>query len=38
MLIGQRIQTVHRETNEKYHKLISRLADKTGCPLIAVRH
>ena len=29
-----RIQTVHRETNEKYHKLISRFADKTGCPLI----
>lgn len=29
-----RIQTVHKETNEKYFKLIEKFKDKTGCPLI----
>ena len=29
-----RIQTVHRETNPRYHGLISRFKEKTGCPVI----
>jgi carbamoyltransferase len=29
-----RIQTVHRETNSRYHALISRFKDLTGCPVI----
>ena len=29
-----RIQTVHRETNPRYHALISRFKQKTGCPVI----
>ena len=29
-----RIQTVHEETNAKYHKLISKFKQKTGCPVI----
>ena len=29
-----RIQTVHRETNPKYHQLISAFEAKTGCPLV----
>jgi len=29
-----RIQTVHKETNPRYHALISRFAEKTGCPVI----
>jgi carbamoyltransferase len=29
-----RIQTVHKETNPRYHSLISRFKDKTGCPVI----
>lgn len=29
-----RIQTVHRETNHKYHQLISAFEAKTGCPLV----
>jgi carbamoyltransferase len=29
-----RIQSVHRETNPKYHALISRFHATTGCPLI----
>jgi carbamoyltransferase len=29
-----RIQTVHKETNPRYHKLISRFEEKTGCPTI----
>ena len=29
-----RIQTVHKETNAKYHKLISKFKQKTGCPVI----
>jgi len=29
-----RIQTVHKETNEKYYKLIEKFKEKTGCPMI----
>ena len=29
-----RIQTVHKETNPKYYKLISQFKKKTGCPVI----
>ena len=29
-----RIQTVHRDTNPRYHRLISRFKDLTGCPVI----
>ena len=29
-----RIQTVHKETNTKYHKLISCFKKKTGCPIL----
>jgi carbamoyltransferase len=29
-----RIQTVHRETNPRYHALISRFKALTGCPVI----
>ena len=29
-----RIQTVHKETNAKYHKLISKFKQKTSCPVI----
>lgn len=29
-----RIQTVHKETNLRYHKLISKFEEKTGCPII----
>jgi carbamoyltransferase len=29
-----RVQTVHRETNPRYHGLISRFKEKTGCPVI----
>ena len=29
-----RIQTVHEETNPRYHALISRFKEKTGCPLV----
>jgi carbamoyltransferase len=29
-----RIQTVHKETNQIYHTLISKFKDKTGCPVI----
>ena len=29
-----RVQTVHAETNPRYHALISRFKDKTGCPVI----
>ena len=29
-----RIQTVHRETHPKYHALITRFYEKTGCPLV----
>lgn len=29
-----RIQTVHRETNPRYHALLERFATKTGCPVL----
>jgi carbamoyltransferase len=29
-----RIQTVHRETNPRYHELIQRFAARTGCPVL----
>jgi carbamoyltransferase len=29
-----RVQTVHRETNPRYHALISRFRELTGCPVI----
>ncbi len=29
-----RIQTVHAETNPRYHALIAKFKDKTGCPVI----
>ncbi len=29
-----RIQTVHKETNSKYYKLIKRFEELTGCPVI----
>ncbi len=29
-----RVQTVHRETNPRFHALISRFKDSTGCPVI----
>lgn len=29
-----RIQTVHSDTNPRYHKLISRFKEKTGCPVV----
>ena len=29
-----RIQTVHKNTNPKYHAIISRFYEKTGCPLV----
>ena len=29
-----RIQTVHADTNPKYHAVISKFKEKTGCPLV----
>ncbi|MCF8248147.1 MAG: carbamoyltransferase [Saprospiraceae bacterium] len=29
-----RVQTVHRETNPRYHLLIEKFKEKTGCPVI----
>ena len=29
-----RVQTVHRETNEKYFKLIQKFKEKTNCPIV----
>jgi carbamoyltransferase len=29
-----RVQTVHRETNPRYHALLSKFKDKTGCPVL----
>ena len=29
-----RIQTVHNDTNPKYHAVISKFKEKTGCPLL----
>ena len=31
---SSRIQTVHKETNYKYHKLISLFEEKTSCPMV----
>ena len=29
-----RIQTVHKETNEKYYRLIKKFKEKTNCPIL----
>jgi carbamoyltransferase len=29
-----RVQTVHRETNPRYHALLERFHERTGCPVI----
>jgi carbamoyltransferase len=29
-----RVQTVHHETNPRYHALLTRFKDRTGCPVI----
>jgi len=29
-----RVQTVHQKTNPKYHALISKFKEKTGCPVV----
>ena len=29
-----RIQTVHRDTNPRYHKLLSAFKTRTGCPVL----
>ncbi len=29
-----RIQTVHRETNPRYHELLSAFKERTGCPVV----
>lgn len=29
-----RVQTVHKETNPRYHRLISAFKERTGCPVI----
>jgi carbamoyltransferase len=29
-----RIQTVHEDTNPRYHAVISKFKEKTGCPLV----
>jgi carbamoyltransferase len=29
-----RIQTVHKETNEKYFRLIKKFKEKTNCPIL----
>ena len=29
-----RIQTVHSNTNSRFHSLISKFKDKTGCPIV----
>ena len=29
-----RVQTVHSETNPRFHHLISRFEEKTGCPVL----
>ena len=29
-----RIQTVHRDTNPRYHALISAFKERTGCPIV----
>ena len=29
-----RVQTVHKETNPRYHALISKFKERTGCPVV----
>jgi carbamoyltransferase len=29
-----RLQTVHRDTNPRFHRLISAFAERTGCPMV----
>jgi carbamoyltransferase len=29
-----RVQTVHRETNPRYHRLLTRFKQLTGCPVL----
>jgi carbamoyltransferase len=29
-----RVQTVHADTNPRYHALIARFKEKTGCPVV----
>jgi carbamoyltransferase len=29
-----RVQTVHRETNPRYHALLTRFKKRTGCPVL----
>jgi carbamoyltransferase len=29
-----RVQTVHKETNPRYHELLERFHEKTGCPIL----
>ena len=29
-----RVQTVHRETNPAYHRLVTRFKELTGCPVL----
>jgi carbamoyltransferase len=29
-----RIQTVHNQTNPRFHSLLSRFRDRTGCPVL----
>jgi carbamoyltransferase len=29
-----RVQTVHQETNPRFHQLITKFYDKTGCPVL----
>ena len=29
-----RVQTVHKETNSRYHALLSAFAERTGCPVV----
>jgi carbamoyltransferase len=29
-----RVQTVHRETNPRYHALLTRFHELTGCPVV----
>ncbi|MDA9605662.1 carbamoyltransferase [Candidatus Pelagibacter sp.] len=31
---SSRIQTVHKNTNPRYHNLISKFKEKTGCPIL----
>ena len=31
-----RIQTVHKEINQKYHALISNFKEKTNCPVLVI--